>query len=140
MSDALNNKTPQIVSLRIRMVQSRMTTEMLARKVGVSTRTLQNFYSTPENSQPLRFRIEKVLGIPIWSTHEQHQCRLGLEGVLGFDPCLAKFRRLQLTAKFLRVSGWTKATTKQQLISLLGEHLLQRKPVCAGRRAVRRVK
>jgi len=123
------------------MIQQNLTIHDLGRRAGLSSRTISNLLANSFVNSRARWRLEKVFNLAIWSTHEEHMRRLALERFLGFDPCLAKFRRLQLTAKDLRIVGWTKATKKRELISLLGDQLLkQKKPVRAGRSARGRIR
>jgi hypothetical protein len=127
MSSTLENKTPEVVTLRITMRQRGMTTARLAALIGIHRRSLENFFSRPERSEPTQYRIEKILDVPIWSSVEEHQRRKTLGKLLGFDLPLATFRQLQFIARDYHVIGWSRAGRKADLISLIGRQLLERK-------------
>lgn len=115
-------KTAETDALKILMIQRAITTATLAAKSGVSEATLRNQIANNFPSSRLRFVIEAVLNIPIWSSITEFESRIKLAAHCGFDPFIVSVPRIQKALADLKIRGRSNSRKKGALIKLLENH------------------
>ena len=129
MKSSLNIVSSHVRAIRIFMLQHSLSIHDLGRMLGLHGRTVSNLLSNSFSSRVARFKVEAMLGFPLWSSKEEFTDRMQLKSLLGFDPCLASFKRLQQTARKYHVRGWACARRKEILIGLLDRSLIKKQRI-----------
>lgn len=84
--------------LRIEMIKRGLSMRDLARMTGFSLEGLSTAFSARFPCHRSRARVEKAIGLPLWSSSEEFSVRRRCEAFLGLDPDLASAPALLIAA------------------------------------------
>lgn len=128
MSIARENRTPEVLALRVELETRNIYPNQLAVALRVHPRTLENEMARGMRSIPMRVRVENYFQMPFWTPADEFNRRQRTIAILGTDPWLLSVRELHRRATDARLPGRGYAATKAALIELLASHLLPAAP------------
>lgn len=118
----------KLQSIRVLLGRKGRTLSDLCDQSGVSASALRLLiYGDQLNPRRIR-KIERTLGVPIWTSVKQFSDLNRASDLLGFDAALATFRELRRRAIELRVSCARQMTSKADLISAILAQSKETKP------------